>query len=111
MSNPGRALLLFVLLREHTPGWDGSGSAQVKQQGPVTDGELAARLGVAEKTARAWRLRLRKAGVLSWWINPGRPTGFIFFLHDLGRLFPCSVSAEPEKQETAEGKSLGTLVN
>lgn len=63
-----RLLALFVL---HAPvGWDGNAPVYVAGGITVTDAELAERTGVSKATISKWRSRLRKAGLITWLVDP-----------------------------------------
>lgn len=95
----GPAIWLLLLLLRYTPAeYSGDGSAWVSGGNVVSDSELAQRLEVSPAVVRAWRHRLRRAGLLGWLASPVPGAGRAFWVAGPNRV----VSEEKQAIATTE---------
>jgi hypothetical protein len=91
--------LLALLCRFAPAEWTGDGAAWVAGGAVIADAELAERLGVSLKTIATWRRRLRKLGLLGWYVAPG--AGRVFWVGPVNRAFANFDEAKPPEEKPA----------
>ncbi len=92
--------LLALLCRFAPAEWNGDGAAWVAGGAVIADAELAERLGASLRTIATWRRRLRKLGLLGWYVAPG--VGRVFWVAAVNRMLEPFGEPKPVEQKTAE---------
>ena len=98
--------LLFLLARRTPAEWTGEGAAWVAGGNVVSDAELADRLEVSASVIAAWRLRLRRLGLVGWLVSPGK--GRAFWVAGVNQAF-AGGGEKPAKQGTEKQPASGPV--
>jgi hypothetical protein len=97
----GPALWLLALLCRFTPAeYTGDESAWVAGGNVISDAEFAGRLGASLRTIANWRRRLRKLGLLGWYVAPG--SGRVFWVGPVNRALGTFDAVKPPEQKPAQ---------